>query len=106
MDAVTIISPPAGAPNSLLVLIRPEVHAASLLPAAPCPRTMMSRLPRPSRCTLYGDDVIVSISPVPKLPRPVSKFQLPTLKVLSAGPLKSSAQTSLHGGGRAGVSDA
>ena len=45
MDAVTIISPPAGASNSLLVLIRPEVHAAPLLPAAPCPSTIRSRLP-------------------------------------------------------------
>jgi hypothetical protein len=36
----------------------------------------------------------------------VSNFQLLTLTLPLAGPLKSSAQTSFHGGGWAGASDA
>ncbi len=49
MDAVTIISPPGGAPNSRLARVssRPEVHAAPGLPAAPWPRAMMIEVPVP-----------------------------------------------------------
>ena len=70
MEAVTIISPPGGALNSRLarVSIRPEVHAALGFPAAPWPRTMMSRFPCPSIWTLYFELVIVSTSLVPKTP--------------------------------------
>jgi hypothetical protein len=48
---------------------------------------------------LKRDEVIVSISPVPKVPWPVSKFHRLGLTPLSAEPLKSSAQTCFQGGG-------
>src|ERR1039458_6936600 len=100
MEAVTIISPPGGAPNSRLarVSIRPEVHPARGFPAAPWPRTMMSRSPCPSRWTLYFDGVIVSISLVPKTPWPVLYSQYLVLTPESAGPLKLSDQVTFHGG--------
>jgi hypothetical protein len=50
---------------------------------------------------LYGDEVMVSISPASKMPRPVSKFQLAVLTLPFAGPLKLSAQTCFNGGLRA-----
>ena len=39
------LAPPAGAPNSRRVCMRPEVQAVPALFAAPCPRTVRSRLP-------------------------------------------------------------
>src|ERR1019366_2285315 len=85
---VTSSSPPAGAPTfAVVVWIRPDVHEL------PWPSAVMSRLPLPSRCTLLGEFVMVSISPVPKLePGPVSYCQLPD-GALPAAPLKSSLKT-------------
>src|SRR5882724_11466015 len=97
MDAVIIISPPAGAPNRGLVLTRAEVQAAPGLPAAPCRRATRSRVPPPSRWTLARAEVIVSTSPVPKTPWPVSYFQERVSMLPPAGPLNSSAQTCFQG---------
>ena len=47
---------------------------------------------------MYSDEVMVSTSPVPKIPRPVSNLHRPVLTLPSAGPLKLSAQTCFHGG--------
>jgi hypothetical protein len=58
IDAVTIISPPTGAPNSWLVVTLAEVHAEPGLPDAPWPRATRSRLPCPSRWILDTAEVI------------------------------------------------
>jgi hypothetical protein len=47
---------------------------------------------------LYGEEVIVSTSPVPKIPLPVLKSQYLVLTLLSAGPVKLSAQICFHAG--------
>lgn len=52
----------------------------------------------PSTCTLPVEAVIVSISRVPKIPRPVSNFQVNASTPPPAGPEKSPAQTARHGG--------
>src|SRR3954465_9142100 len=56
----------------------------------------MSREPCPSRCTLLVEPVIVSISPVPKVPWPVLYFHIERSTPFAAGPLKSSIQTRDH----------
>ncbi len=63
MDAVTIISPPAGAPKSVfLVWIRAEVQEE------PSRSGTISRSPWPSRRTFEVEAVFRSISPVPNVP--------------------------------------
>ena len=53
----------------------------------------MSRFPAPSRWTFFGESVMVSISPVPKMCWPVSYFQFAMLGASQAGPEKESCQT-------------
>src|ERR1700689_5546300 len=98
MDAVTIISPPAGASNELLwVWIRLEVQFEVASFAAPRPRATRSRSPWPSRWALAVESVMASTSPVPKIPRPVSYFQTLVSRPLPAVPLKSAEKTFFHG---------
>src|SRR5258708_27939132 len=67
MDALIIISPPAGAAkSSRWVSTRPEVQAPLLSSA------VRSRWPLPSRCTLLVEFVIVSTSPSPHWAAPVA----------------------------------
>src|ERR1039457_460372 len=96
MEALMIISPPAGASNwALVVWIRPEVQVGPFF------RATMSRLPFPSRWTLAGRLVVCSTSPVPKIaPCPLSYFQWPewtALPPLLVGPLKLSDHAVFHG---------
>lgn len=89
--------------------MRPEVQ----LPA-PSRCGVMRRLPPPSSETLLGDDVIVSISPVPQLAGPpgyevpVSYCQFAVFTPEPAAPSKSSAKTCVQpdgGGGTAAPAD-
>src|ERR1700683_789225 len=99
MDAVTCSSPPTGAPTfAVVVWIRPDVHAP------PWSSAVMSRSPWPSRYTLRGELVMVSISPVPNLePGPVSYFQADD-GALPAAPSKSSLNTVDQPAGGGGTS--
>src|SRR5258708_23207104 len=99
MDAVTSSSPPAGAPTMApLVWMRPDVHEL------PDPLAVICRLPAPSRWVLAVEFVIVSISPVPKTPVPVSWIQVPD-GALPAPPLKSSLKTVVKPASGAGPAD-
>ena len=61
--ATTIISPPAGAPKSLLLVwIRPDVHEEPLRSGT------ISRFPSPSSRMFAVEAVFRSISPVPNVP--------------------------------------
>ncbi len=68
----------------------------------------MRRLPAPSRETLLGEEVIVSISPVPQLagppgyPVPVAYCQFAVFTPEPAAPSKSSAKTWVQPDGEAG----
>ena len=90
MDAMTRNSPPAAALNSCRVWMRPEVQRP------PWRRAVISRFPLPSRWTFSSESVMVSISPVPKMPWPVSYFQFAALGAWPATPEKESCQTVCH----------
>src|SRR5882757_6781180 len=99
MDAVTSSSPPAGAPTMApLVWMRPDVHEL------PDPFAVICRSPAPSRWVLAVELVIVSISPVPKTPVPVSCTHCPD-GALPAAPAKSSLKTVVKPAGGAGTAD-
>src|SRR6266566_4877119 len=90
-------SPPAGAPTMApLVWMRPDVHEL------PDPSAVICMSPLPSRWVLAVEFVIVSISPVPKTPVPVSCTQVPD-GALPAAPLKSSLKTVVQPAGGAGT---
>ena len=71
IDDCIITTPPAGAPKvASCVSIRPDVQpVAGFVPLC---SARMTRCPDPSWKTLAVLFVIVSISPVPKMPVPVS----------------------------------
>src|SRR3954452_8397926 len=96
-------TPPGGAPNvAAWVSIRPEVQPVP--GSVPLCRARRTRLPVPSRKTLAGLFVMVSISPVPKLlPGPVSYFQAPASTPDPAAPLNSSLQVRVKPAGGAGA---
>src|SRR5580698_5015490 len=75
MDAVTSISPPAGAAKlSATVSIRPDVHDP------PESSAVMFRWPLPSSDTLAVE--LVSVSPVPQFPvQPVPEYWVPMSSV-------------------------
>src|SRR5262249_17489173 len=56
----------------------------------------MPRFPWPSKWTLLGESVMVSISPVPKTPVPVLYFHADRSTPLPTAPSKVSVQTFVH----------
>ena len=66
----------------------------------------MTRCPEPSWKTFAVLVVIVSISPVPKTPVPVSYFQVPVFSPVPAAPVKSSLHVVVKPDGAAGTAAA
>src|SRR5256885_2311591 len=84
-----ITTPPAGAPKSeRCVSMRPDVQP--LVGFEPLWSARMTRCPAPSWNTFAVLLVIVSISPVPKIPVPVSYLQFAPLTPVPPAPVKSS----------------